>query len=146
MNLYSSNLEKIPRYHDRVGVRFDRLPVEPLILLKLISTLGRNLGTISLYRVDRIWRIPSSTRISLNVLPFRLHDIRAKKFFSSFRDNTSRLTPVLLSRLIIQSQDLPWIFTAFFTSFERKKFRDSVFRSFFTFIRFFLSLSIYIYL
>lgn len=103
MNLYSSNLEKIPRYHDRVGVRFDRLPVEPLILLKLISTLGRNLGTISLYRVDRIWRIPSSTRISLNVLPFRLHDIRAKKFFSSFRDNTSRLTPVLLSRLIIQS-------------------------------------------
>lgn len=50
----TSNLEKIPRYHDRVGVRFDRLPVEPLILLKLISTLGRNLGTISLYRVDRI--------------------------------------------------------------------------------------------
>lgn len=35
------------KYRDRVGVRFDRLPVELLILLKLISTLGRNLGTIS---------------------------------------------------------------------------------------------------
>lgn len=78
VGLILSNLEKTTLYRDSVGNRIWSVASRAINFIKINFNSQKKSDTILFYRIGRVWRVPSSARISLNIL-LPVPDICASK-------------------------------------------------------------------